>query len=168
MSGAKKPGCLARLIAGLAGLFLTLTFAALFYGTMVYQLAGEETPAAPEAGTGLLALGTGTLLEERTEEALPGGGQGRVVTREYRLEDGTRALAVTATPAAYIERLSREGWQPQLVTGFSLAGLDAVYELKDGRSLLAARSGDTVYMIEADVSEETIYALGAGASLDAP
>lgn len=48
-----------------------------------------------------------------------GGKTCDVLTRTYRLEGGAQVQAVTASPAAYIERMKEEGWQAQLITGFA-------------------------------------------------
>ncbi|MBR2942148.1 MAG: hypothetical protein IKB82_01995, partial [Clostridia bacterium] len=86
-----------------------------------------------------------------------------VTARTYRLENGTQVKAVTATPAAYLERLSAPGVQMQLITGFVIDGMDALYAVSGDTGLLAARSGDTVYMIEAPNDQQLLYELGAGA-----
>jgi hypothetical protein len=137
--------------------------AAVFYGAMVYQLAGE--PAAPtqqdEALDGVLALSSGTLLDEAVTQEEVGGALCTVTTRTYALADGSQALAVTASPAAYIERLSGKDVQMQLITGFVIDDLDAVYALRGGAGILAARSGDAVYMIEGPADQQALYELGA-------
>ena len=169
MRGKKKNGIVIRLLVALSGLLSALLLAGMFYGTMVYQLSGEDEGqvAAPsqDAPSGVLALGEGELLGEETQEITLGGVTCTVITRTYALSGDTAALAITASPAAYLERLAQENWQPQLITGFVLAGLSAVYEQKDERGLLAARAGDTVYLLETEASEQALYALGAGAWL---
>ena len=170
MRGKKKNGIVIRLLVALSGLLSALLLAGMFYGTMVYQLGGEDAGAtaqsAPVAPGGTLALGAGELLGEETQEVSVGGETCTVIIRAYTLPGDAGALAVTASPAAYLERLAQEDWQPQLITGFVLAGLDAVYEQKGERALLAARSGDTVYLLETEASESELYALGAGAWLE--
>ena len=169
MRAKRKEGCAARAMIALLGLLCALALGAMFYATMVYQLGGEGAPAREDGaggGTALLSLADGALLREETGEQTYGGQTCRVVTREYVLVNGASVLAVSASPAAYVERLSQEGWQPQLVTGFMLAGLDAVYELRGERAMLLARDGDTVYLIEGSVSEQELYALGVGATLE--
>ena len=76
--------------------------------------------------------------------------------RRYALEDGTQAEAITAQPAAYIERLSEEKWTAQLITGFVLAGMDAVYAVRGEEALLCARAGDTVYAPLARAAEQAL------------
>lgn len=49
----------------------------------------------------------------------------------------------------------------QLITGYVLVGMDALYAVENGVGILAARDGDFVYMIEAVAGESAIYALGA-------
>lgn len=167
MSARKKPGCLTRLLAALISLLCTLVIGGIFYATMVYQLAGEDRlPAqAEDAEAYALALGEGTFLRETEETVTVGGETCSVLTREYALADGRVVLARRAAPAAYVERLSQEGWTPQLITGFVVAGLDAVYETSGERGMLLARDGDAVYLIEGEASEDELYALGIGAML---
>ena len=81
----------------------------------------------------------------------------------YLLADGTRAQAITASPAAYIERMKQEGWQAQLVTGFAIGETDAVYARSGENAMLCAKDGETVYMIIAQADEQTLYALGVDA-----
>lgn len=156
-------------IAAAVGFLCAAVLGALFYGAMVYQ-----APDVPESGMaadvqeegGVLALEGGQLLSEQTVEAGYGGQTCTALVRTYRMEDGAQAEAITASPCAYLERLTQEGWTPQLITGFTLAGLDAVYALRGDECLLAARQGDTVYMIRAGADEQAAYALGAGACLE--
>ncbi len=159
-----------RLLLVLVSLLCALALAAMFYGTMVYQLLDENgRPLALEEEAqiaGLLALSEGEMTDERTDTARVGGVNCEVVTRAYALEGGGTARAITATPAAYLERLQLEGWQPQLVTGFTLAGLDAVCERREGEMLLAARAGETVYLLATDGEEQTLYALGTAAKIE--
>ena len=74
-----------------------------------------------------------------------------------------RAQAITASPAAYIERMKQEGWQAQLVTGFAIGETDAVYARSGENAMLCAKDGETVYMIIAQADEQTLYALGVDA-----
>ena len=150
-------------MAALMGFLCALVLGALFYGTMVYQLAGEQKADAQAQTGGVLALMEGTLLEEETIQQSIGGALCSVVTRSYALADGTRAYAITANPAAYLERLSQPGVQMQLITGFVIDDLDAVYAINGDTGILAARSGENVYMIECAADQQTLYALGAGA-----
>lgn len=164
MKKKKKRG-LIRLLSALAGFACALVLGALFYGTMVYQLAGESDAKAVNAGGALLAL-SAPLEKEETQEISVGGQLCRVVTRTYLLDGGIRAEAISATPAAYFERLAEEGFVPQLVTGFSLAGLDAVCERRGEEGVLAAREGDYVYLLKVRADDQVLYALGAGAALE--
>lgn len=176
---------ISQMLAALVGLGCALVLGAVFYATMVYQLAGEERATSPEVGPAaspaplvqgasvqalfpgaLLALGSGELSGQHAQDVRMGGMTCRVVTRTYVLEDGSRALAVSATPAAYLERLAQEGWTPQLITGFVVQDMEAVYALLDQRGMLYARSGDCAYMIEANAGEQAMYALGASAYLE--
>lgn len=183
MNGRKTPRRLAGVMTALIGVLCALVMAALFYGTMIYQLAGEKkmeagaraqaTPAPLVQGERASALFPGALLalnEQETgttaQDVRMGGQTCRVVTRSYTLADGSTARALSATPAAYLERLSAEGVQMQLITGFVVAGMDAVYALENGTAVLAARDGDFVYLIEAETNEQALYALGAAASLE--
>ena len=92
-----------------------------------------------------------------------GGAECHIVTRVYAAENGLQATAVSAVPAAYIERLSAEGWQAQLVTGFAIGETDAVYARSGENAMLCAKEGETVYMIIAQADEQTLYALGVDA-----
>ena len=100
---------------------------------------------------------------ESRERVQMGGKLCDVLTRTYLLADGTRAQAITASPAAYIERMQQEGWQAQLVTGFAIGETDAVYARSGENAMLCARDGETVYMIIAQADEQTLYALGVDA-----
>ena len=177
----KRKNPLLRALSMALGFVCALVLGALFYGAMVYQLGGEggetarvlASPAPLADGQSakalfpgaLLAL-KGELLDETVTDEPCGGTVCRVVTRTYVLPDGVTATAVSAYGAAILSRLADEGFVPQLITGFSLAGLDAVCEQKDRRSILAARSGNCVYLLEAQADEPTLYALGAGAALE--
>lgn len=183
MRGKRKKSRVAGALAALLGFVCALVLGVLFYGTMVYQLAGEDrtapvqtasvdTPGGGAQAGGvafpgkLLSLGEGELTDEQATQELVEGVRCTVVTRVYTLGDGTRALAVSATPAAYMAKLAELGYAPQLVTGFALAELGAVCEARDGELLLAARDGDFVYFIAAGASEQTMFALGSSATLE--
>lgn len=181
MRGKRKRSRVAGALAALLGFVCALILGALFYGTMVYQLAGEEDAgpvreeAQPDSGAQaggvafpgrLLALGEGELTQEHTAEETVDGVRCTVVERVYTLGDGTRVSAVSASPAAYMARLAELGYVPQLVTGFALAELGAVCEARGQERLLAAREGDCVYFIAAEASEQTMLALGASATLE--
>ena len=190
MSGRRKKHALAGVFAGLVGLLCALVLGALFYGTMVYQLAGEKgtaarTPARAEASPAplaqelpaqalfpgaLLALEPATAQETgaTAQDVFVGGRTCRVVTRSYALPDGGTARAVSATPAAYLERLTADGVQMQLITGYVLAGMDALYAVEDGVGILAARDGDFIYLSAAEAGESALDALGAAAGLERP
>ena len=162
MRAKKKRSRLIGALMTLLGAVCALIFCEVFYGTMVYQLAGESGESAPPTA-GTLALNVGTLIDESRESVRMGGRTCDVLTRTYQLEDGTQAQAVTAAPAAYIERLKAEGWQAQLITGFTIGSLDAVEAVSGENAMLCAQSGDRVYMIFAQTDESALYALGADA-----
>ena len=162
MSGKKKRSRWIGALAALLGVVCALILCALFYGTMVYQLAGESGEDAAPAG-GTLALSAGTLEDESRQNIRMGGKTCDVLTRTYRLEGGAQVQAVTASPAAYIERMKEEGWQAQLITGFAIGPLDAIYAVSGESAMLCAQSGQTVYMILAQADENALYALGADA-----
>ena len=155
MSGKKKRSRWIGALAALLGVVCALILCALFYGTMVYQLAGESGGDAAPAG--------GTLEDESRQNIRMGGKTCDVLTRTYRLEGGAQVQAVTASPAAYIERMKEEGWQAQLITGFAIGPLDAIYAVSGESAMLCAQSGQTVYMILAQADENALYALGADA-----
>jgi len=177
----KRKNPLLRALSMALGLVCALVLGALFYGAMVYQLAEEggqavrvlASPAPLSDGQSAKALFPGALLalegeliDETVTDEPCGRTVCRLVTRTYALPGGVTATAISAHGAAILTRLADEGFVPLLITGFSLAGLDAVCEQKDGRSILAARSGDCVYLLEAQADEPTLYALGAGAALE--
>lgn len=182
MRGKRKKSRVAGALTALLGFVCALILGALFYGTMVYQLSGEESATTAQAATAqpgagaqaggavfpgrLLALGEGVLTDEQAAEETVDGVRCTVVTRVYTLGDGTRVSAVSASPAAYMARLAGLGFTPQLVTGFAMAELDAVCEARGQELLLAAREGDCVYFIAAEASEQTMLALGASAVLE--
>ena len=85
MRGKRRRSRVAGALTGLLGFACALMLGALFYGTMVYQLDGEEKAAASQAQIqpdtprqdaqaadafpgAVLALGEGKLTEERTAE----------------------------------------------------------------------------------------------------
>jgi len=154
-----------KTIPALIGLACALVVCAVFYAAMVYQLLDKGDRQPQEAG-GVLALSDAQMTEEETQSVSFGGQACTAVVRSYDFADGRRAEAITAQPAAYMERISQEGWTPQLITGFVLAGMDAVYALREEECLLAARQGDTVYMVRVQADEQQAYALGAGAYLE--
>ena len=88
-----------------------------------------------------------------------------MITRTYLREDGLQVNAISACPDAYVQRFAQEGFVPQLVTGFSIAQLDAVYALGKAQSALYARQGTCIYVIEAQTDEQTLYELGAQARI---
>ena len=161
MTAKRRRLTVSGVIAALLGFACALVMCALFYGAMVYQLAGEPEDVQEAAVTGLLALSSGTLLEETTAQQEVGGALCSVTTRVYALADGAQARAITATPAAYLERLTARDVEMQLITGFVIDDLDAVYALSGNMGILAARSGDTVYMIEGAQDQQALYELGA-------
>ena len=168
----KKRFLLSNAIFLLIGLLCALVLCAMFYAAMAYQLAGEgeEDSAAADVRScaaqttdagGLLALEGMQPVLERAEDAEMGGALCRVTTRVYETENGARLEAVTAYPAAYLERMAQEGFVPQLMTGFMIAGLDAVYAVSGGQCALYARDGERVYALFMPADEQAAYALGA-------
>jgi len=165
----KKRNWLGSAIAALLGTVCALALGFVFYGAMAYQLLDKD--AAQHAGvqTGensRLALSGVQLVSERTVACEYGGESCTALVRTYQLDDSRKAEAITAKPAAYIERLSEEGYTPQLITGFTLAGMDAVYALRGDEAALCARSGDAIFMLCVHADESEIYTLGAGAHLE--
>lgn len=173
-------------LAGLIGLTCALVLGAVFYGAMVYQLTGEQAQAsvhvsAPSASPAplapglssaalypgaLLALSDAQLTGERAQDIACGGENCRVIERSYALPSGLKVQAVSAYPAAYLEKMALDGYAPQLITGFSLAGMDAVYALRGGEAALCAREGDYIYMLLAQADDQAMYALGVSAYLE--
>lgn len=167
------------------GLCCALVLGGVFYAAMAYQLAGgveTATPAAWKAETpaplmqgmtaaqlypgALMAIEGMQLVFEQAQDVEIGGTLCRAVTRVYAMEDGRQAEAVSAYPAAYLYRMAQEGYEPQLITGFVLAGMDAVYALSGDRCALYARDGECVYAVFAPAEEQAAYALGAAAYLE--
>ena len=111
MGKRKARWTVSGVLAALLGFACAVVLGALFYGALVYQLAGEtaQDAALEEQAGGMLALSSGVLLEETIAQADVGGALCMVTARTYRLENGTQVKAVTATPAAYLERLSAPG-----------------------------------------------------------
>jgi len=170
LKSKKKKNWLSGAIVGLVGLACALVLSAVFYGAMAYQLLDGaaqpvQTVSQQEAGA-LLAISDAELLSEQTEQTEIEGTVCTVTTREYQTADGLRVQAISASPAAYIARLSQEKWTPQLITGFTIAGMDAVYSLRGEEGLLSCREGDWICMLIAAADEQTLYALGAGAYLN--
>ena len=164
MKKRKKRG-LWGVVSMLLGFVCALILGVLFYGAMVYQLAGEaKTPEASNAPA-LLALDAALKSEEKRQETV-GGALCNVVIRSYGLEDGTLMQAISAAPDIYLERLTQEGYIPQLVTGYTLAGLDAVCQAKGDMLLLAARRAGNAYLLLGETDEQTLYALGMTARLE--
>ena len=85
-----------------------------------------------------------------------------MLTRTYLSADAHAGEAITASPAAYIERMKQEGWQAQLVTGFAIGETDAVYARSGKTRCSARRTAKTVYMIIAQADEQTLYASRRG------
>lgn len=181
----KKRFLLSNAIFLLIGLLCALVLCAMFYAAMAYQLAGKDaqqlpaqagaaSPAPLAAGQPAAALFPGALMaledgvpeSEQAADVQMGGALCRVITRVYTLDGGERAEVVSACPAAYLERMAKENYVPQLITGFTLAGMDAVYALSGDRCALYARDGDCVYAVFAPAGEETAYALGVSAYLE--
>lgn len=169
MVGKKGKKWMRNAVSLLIGTACALVLGAVFYGAMAYQLAGDEAQAAQEGGgqaSGVLALEEAQLLSEQPLHERRGGQDCEGIERQYQRTDGVQVTAITARPAAYIERLSEENWAAQLITGFTLAGLEAVYAVRGGETMLCARQGDTIYMLLAQTDEQTLYALGAAAVLE--
>ena len=179
MKRKKKRG-VAWALSAMLGFVCALVLGVLFYATMVYQLSEENAqPALTAQATPapldltqevaalfpgpLLAL-PGDLLKENVADEMHDGVLCRVVSRIYDVQ-GLKVTAVSAYPAAYLSVIAQEGFAPQLVTGFSLAGLDAVCEKKESLSMLAARDGERVYLLMAQAEDQTLYSLGAAAGL---
>lgn len=154
-------------IGTLIGVACVLFLGAAFYGVMAYQLAdGPQKSAETASQSALLALADVELIAEQTVMQEMGGETCTVTTRTYRTADGLEIEMVSASPAAYAERLSEEKWTAQLVTGFTLAGLEAVYSVRGEEGLLTARAGERIYMLRASVDEQALYVLGADAYLE--
>ena len=160
----RKRSALAWIVSMLLGFVCAVVLGAVFYGTMVYQLSGEGG-AQRQNLSGVLALDAVPEKEETLEEIF-GGEVCSVVKRTYVLDGGLHVQAVTASPAIYFERIAQEGFVPQLVTGFSLAGMDAILQRNGETGLLAAGNGERAYLLIADADDQTLYALGAGALLE--
>lgn len=185
MKDNKRRFSVSSAISALLGLACALVLGGMFYAAMAYQLSGDDLPAQQSAAAqpspapfapGMTAaqLFPGALLglegmqpvSERAQDVQMGGRICRVITRSYALEGGGEAEVISAYPAAYLYRMAQEGYTPQLITGFVLAGMDAVYALKEERCALYAREGDCVYAVFMPAGEQEAYALGAAAYLE--
>jgi len=169
MNANKKRNWIGSAIAALMGTACALVLGFVFYGAMAYQLlddAGKAHEAAREGGNLRLVLSGAQMVSEETAAAEYGGERCTALICSYALDGGVKAEAITARPAAYIERLSEEGYTPKLITGFVLAGMDAVYATRGDEAMLCARQGDTVFMLRTAADEQTVYSLGAGAYLE--
>ena len=103
-------------------------------------------------------------------------GEGRILDQDctqvvdsYVLEDGRTVRVITAWPPAWIETLAGSGWVPQLITGFNIGELPAVYYVNGTQSMLIAREDPYIYVIQVegeDVDGQTVYALGVLASIE--
>lgn len=167
MKSNKREKWFARAVGTLLGIALALALFAVFYGAMAYQLAGGKAQSAQQVAAAgeqaLLALPDAQLISEQTAQLQMGGTLCTVTTRTYKTQDGLEVKAVSASPAAYIERLAEEKWTAQLITGFTLAGLDAVYSVRGEEGMLSARNGERVYLLCGAAGEQALHALGAGA-----
>ena len=161
---------LSSAIGWLLGLLCALVLGGVFYGAMAYQLLGQEwenlETACVADKDALLALPDMELISEQTVQQEVGGETCTVTTRIYQTQDGVQVEAVSASPAAYIERLSQEKWTPQLITGYVLAGMEAVYSLRGEEKLLCARTDDRIFMLCTRADEQMLYTLGAQAALE--
>jgi len=172
-------------IAVVFELCCALALGGMFYAAMAYQLAGGDQKAAPSAAAAytpapivqgldagamypgaLMALEGMQPVSETAQDERVGETLCRVITRIYETESGVRAEAVSAYPAAYLERMALEGYAPQLITGFTLAGVDAVYALSGENCALYAREGERVYALFMPADEQAAYALGAASYLE--
>ena len=164
----KKRNLLGSAIAALLGTACALVLGFVFYGAMAYQLLDEDGAAqsAAQAHGGRLTLSGARLVSEQTVVSEYGAQTCTALVRSYVLANGKKAEAITAKPAAYIERLSEDGYAPQPVTGYVLAGMDAVYARREDEAALCARAGETIFMLCVKADEKEIYSLGAGAYME--
>ena len=166
----KKKFSLSGAIIWLFGLLFALLVGGVFYGAMAYQLPGAQQADAVQVQSehpdALLTLADMRLVSEQTAQQEVGGQRCAVTTRIYQARNGMKIEATSASPAAYIERLSLEGWTPLHQTGYVLAGMEAVFSLRVNERMLSAREGNRVYMLRAITDERTMYSLGAWASLE--
>lgn len=170
MNAKKKGKWLSRAIGATIGLACAAVLGAVFYGAMAYQLAGSAPQGVQQAAKAgeyaLLTLPDAQLMSEQTVQQEMGGAACTVTTRIYKTQDGLEVEAVCASPAAYIGRLADEKWTAQLITGFALAGMDAVYSLRGEEGMLSCRDGERIYMLRCAADEQTLYTLGALACLE--
>ncbi|MFR2149756.1 MAG: hypothetical protein ACLS7Z_03885 [Christensenellales bacterium] len=140
----------------LLGVVCALILCALFWHDG-HQLAEEARSAAPTGEPG---------AERRNAEAKAAktaGWAAKPATCGHDVSVEGGAGATDFSPAAYIERMKEEGWQAQLITGFAIGPLDAIYAVSGENAMLCAQSGQNVYMILAQADENALYALGADA-----
>ena len=169
MSSKNKRFTVSGAIGFLLGLVVALALGAVFYGAMAYQLleSPQQEAVQPTADAAArLTIADAQLLSEQTLRQEVGGEICTANVRIYQTQSGAQVEAITASPAAYIERISEEAWTPQLITGFVLAGMEAVYCVRGEEGMLCARRGDQICMLRAAADEQTLYALGAQAALE--
>ena len=161
MSGKKKRSRWIGALAALLGVVCALILCALFYGTMVYQLAGERRTARRRSRPSRRRRwrwGAAERWKAKAAERVRMGGKA-VRRADADVPAGRTARGrrpMTASPAAYIERMKEEGWQAQLVTGFAIGAAGRDLRASAGENaMLCAKDGETVYMIIAQADEQT-------------
>ena len=168
MKAKIKGFALSSAIGVLLGLLFALVLGGAFYGAMAYQLLGSPEKGGTQSSAvgDALLIRQAQLISEQTTQQMTGGETCTVTTRLYETDEGLQIEAVCASPAAYIEHLSEENWTPQMITGFTLAGMEAVYSRRGEEGMLSARAGERIFMLRAGADEQTLYALGANAALE--
>ncbi|MBQ9010037.1 MAG: hypothetical protein IJ088_12025 [Clostridia bacterium] len=175
-------------VGALILLVVALTGAAVFYGFMVYQSAPEEgketqTPAmASELDPARLLPQTSPVPGEPVPRVilrnLQYAGQSdvresdpeyTVMSNHYQMQDGRSVHTMTAWPPVWLETLAGTGMVPQLITGFTIGSLPAVYYSNGVQSMLIAREDPYIFAIHVEGEDgdgQTAYALGVMATIE--
>lgn len=91
--------------------------------------------------------------------------------RSYLLPDGRRIRVMRVSSAAYMEMLALSDWVPEIISGYVIGDLPAVYYTSSSGTMLAAREGNLLYIIELygdDTDGQTIYTLGSAVTFKQP
>ncbi|MBR1709116.1 MAG: hypothetical protein IJ719_09845 [Clostridia bacterium] len=89
----------------------------------------------------------------------------------YLLPDGRRIRVMRVSSAVYMETLALSDWVPEIISGYVIGDLPAVYYTSASGTMLVAREGNLLYIIELygdDTDGQTIYTLGSAVTFKQP